>query len=299
MHTILLLVRSLCVFLCMCFVNPSIGMHSLPFHFPKEQPPSTTRFLMVGDVNDGPGINAVREYIPKIKLEFGVDLTIINSDNSAGGLGTTPETASELFSYGADVLTGGNHIFDKSSIYPLIGTDKRILRPYNLFFDSSSSDVPGSGICEIIIGDKTIIIMHLLWQKDMTQMLYAPSKTERLQIANPFTTADLLLQKYKLIGDTRISENAKIVNGIFIDFHAESPMEKRAFSQYVDGRVSAVIGTHCHIPTFDWRVSRNGTAHQSDIGMCGIDDSVLGMESKSAVSRLFLGDTNAQITSAS
>lgn len=299
MHTILLLVRSLCVFLCMSFVNLSIGMHSLPLQFPKEKPSSTIRLLMTGDVNDKPGMEVIKKYVSTIKSEFVVDLTIINSDNSAGGLGTTLETASELFSYGADILTGGNHIFDKPSIYPLIDTEKRILRPHNLLFATSSSNVPGSGIHEITIKGKKIIVMHLLGQKDMSQMLYVPSESERLQIANPFTAADLLLQRYKLIVDTRAVESAEKVNGIFIDFHAQSPMEKRAFSQYLDGRVSAVIGTHCHIPTFDWRVSKKGTAFQSDIGMCGVYDSVLGMESSGAISSLFLGDTNAQITSAS
>jgi calcineurin-like phosphoesterase len=174
-------------------------MSSLPFQFQKEKPPATIRVLMVGDVNDKPGMEVVKKYVPRIKSEYNVDTVIVNSDNSAGGLGTTPETASELFFYGADVLTGGNHIFDNPSIYSPITTDGRILRPYNLSFVSLETSVPGSGILEMIIGDQKIIIMHLLGQKDMSRMIYSPSETDKLQIISPFTTVDLLLQIYNVL----------------------------------------------------------------------------------------------------
>ncbi|MDR3151372.1 MAG: YmdB family metallophosphoesterase [Holosporaceae bacterium] len=218
------------------------------------------RLLLCGDVSGEPGRAAIRRYVPALRRRAGIDFVILNVDNSADGLGITPEIAVEFFDCEADLLTGGNHLFHREEIEPFIVTEKRLLRPLNL--DKSI----GNGIYEIITKDGVkILVVHLLGQKHMP-----PSLTS----GDPFDCMHRLLDKYVL---------GKTVDVIVVDFHAEQTTEKNAFANFLDGRVSVVVGTHTHIPTADGRILPGGTAYQTDIGMCGDYDSVIGMEKNSCI----------------
>jgi metallophosphoesterase (TIGR00282 family) len=229
------------------------------------------RILFVGDVFGSAGRRIVREHIGHVITGRGVDLVIVNGENAAGGFGLTPTIADELFDLGAHVLTTGNHVWDKKEIIDYLKSAapdsheraRRILRPANY-----APDTPGYGVYQGTLpsGDGYAVI----------------SLQGRVFMANnedPFRTADKLLSEI----------TAKV---IVVDFHAEATSEKCALGWYLDGRVTAVIGTHTHIPTADNRVLTRGTAYQTDVGMSGPYDSIIGVEKEYVLERFLTGMPN-------
>jgi metallophosphoesterase (TIGR00282 family) len=211
-------------------------------------------FLICGDVVGRSGREAVFQNLSDIKKKLMIDFVIINVDNAAHGFGITSEIAQQFLACGADVLTTGNHLFDQKEALDLLEQEKRVLRPANMV-----DMVPGSGLLEVIMPDgQKILVIHLIGQVNM------PIIGE-----NPFYYMKKLLLKYQIGGN---------IQAIIVDFHAETTSEKNALGCYLDGSVSAVVGTHTHIPTADERVLECGTAYQTDIGMCGDYNSIIGMQ---------------------
>jgi 2',3'-cyclic-nucleotide 2'-phosphodiesterase len=212
------------------------------------------RILMLGDVIGKPGRRAVHTLLPEIKSEHGVELAIANGENAAGGLGLTPETADELFQSGVDIITSGNHIWSHKSIIPALDSDLAILRPLNY-----PPGVPGRGY--FIKGD--VMAVNLLG---------------RTFIGNydcPFKAMEQLLAETE--------DNKPPI--IIVDFHAEATSEKGAMGRYLDGKVSAVLGTHTHVGTADARLLPQGTAFITDIGMVGPRESVIGDDIDAVIHR--------------
>ena len=201
----------------------------------------------------------VARHLPDIVAAQNIHLTIANCENAAGGFGVTPQLADELFGYGADVLTSGNHIWDKREIYDYFTTHPRLLRPGNY-----PAELPGSGL--VIVEARNGVRCAILNLQGRTHML---------PIDCPFRKADALL------------EGIAGIKVRFVDFHAELTSEKVAMGWYLDGRVSAVVGTHTHVPTADTRILPGGTAYQTDAGMTGPYRSVIGVD-KDIILRRFL-----------
>jgi len=200
----------------------------------------------------------VARHLRNIVSEEHVDLTIANGENSAGGFGITPQLAEELFEYGADVLTSGNHIWDKREIYEYLAREPRLLRPANY-----PTELPGGG--SVIVEARNGIQVAVI---NLQGRAHMPS------IDCPFRKADSILAE--LPEDVRVR---------FVDFHAELTSEKTAMGWYLDGRVSAVVGTHTHVPTADTRILPNGTGYQTDAGMTGPYQSVIGVDTKIIIER--------------
>lgn len=219
------------------------------------------RVLAVGDVCAPDGCEFALKMIPRIKREENIDFTIVNGENSAAGNGITPASAEMLFAAGADVITGGNHTLRRSEFFDMLDTNPFVLRPQNL------KDVNvGSGYCLFDMGKHTAAIINLSGQ------IYL----ERVNADNPFKCVDELLEKTKRDG-------AKYV---FVDFHAEATSEKRAMGFYLDGKVSAVFGTHTHVQTADAQILPKGTGYITDLGMTGVINSVLGVKNEIIINRL-------------
>lgn len=196
-------------------------------------------------------------HLPGIVTVENIHLTIANGENAAGGFGITPQLADELFGYGADVLTSGNHIWDKREIYDYLPREPRLLRPANY-----PEGLPGSGLA--VVEARNGVRCAILNLQGRSHM--AP-------IDCPFRKADALLAG---LGDVRVR---------FVDFHAELTSEKTAMGWYLDGRVSAVVGTHTHVPTADTRILPGGTAYQTDAGMTGPYNSIIGVEKQIIIER--------------
>lgn len=219
------------------------------------------KLLFAGDVVGRSGREAVIKQVPLLRREHGLDFVVVNGDNAAGGFGINPGICKEFFAAGVDVITGGDHIWDQKEIIPLLAVEKRLLRPHNFPVHNPGG---GFGIFTLANGKK-IAVLHLLGQvfhKEHTSC--------------PFTLADELLASCKL----GIQAHA-----VLVDFHAEATSEKCAMGQYLDGRVSVVVGSHTHIPTADVRILSKGTAYQTDAGMCGDYNSVIGFEPKAPLER--------------
>ena len=215
---------------------------------------------MIGDVIGKPGREAVESVLQQLRDERGIDLVTANGENLAGGMGLTASTAAALFDAGVDVITSGNHIWDKREIYAELERDERILRPINY----GEAGVPGRGWGTYQTADGTEVAV-----------INAQGRTYMPQIENPFTTLDALL-------DSGASELPKVR---LVDFHCELTSEKNAFGLYVDGRVSAVCGTHTHVATADERILPRGTAYITDIGMTGPVYSVIGFDPATVLPR--------------
>ncbi|HHY91757.1 MAG TPA: YmdB family metallophosphoesterase, partial [Firmicutes bacterium] len=199
------------------------------------------RVLAIGDIVGKPGRQAVTLLLPALKRELGVDLVIANGENAAGGFGLTPAVAEELWGAGVDVLTSGNHIWNKREISPLLESEQRLLRPANY-----PPGVPGQGWCVWRRGSAAAAIVNLAGRVFM----------EALDC--PFRLVSELLP--------RLRQETPVV---IIDFHAEATSEKVALVWYVDGRASLVFGTHTHVQTADERVLPGGTGYITDLGMTG------------------------------
>jgi 2',3'-cyclic-nucleotide 2'-phosphodiesterase len=222
---------------------------------------ATVRLLLVGDVMGKPGVLAVRRLLPKLIADKAVDLTIVNGENVAGGVGITPELAKELFEAGADVITTGNHVWRQREIRPYIEKEPRLLRPQNF---RAGQPGRGFGVFETAAG-VPIAVMNLVGQVFMD-----PADS-------PFGAADEAL-----------AGRGKAAVAI-VDFHAEVTSEKRAMGFHLEGRVSAVIGTHTHVQTADEQILKGGTAFITDVGMTGPHDSVIGMRKDLVLSRFVTG----------
>jgi hypothetical protein len=224
------------------------------------RPPGACRVLMIGDMIGKPGRVAVEQLLPALRDERGIDFVTANGENVAGGMGLTPATADTLLAAGVDVITSGNHIWDKRDIYPYLDTSDRVLRPLNY----GTTGVPGRGWGVYHAHDGTEIAV-----------VNAQGRTYMQQIENPFTDLDELLdQSSEPLPPVRV-----------VDFHCELTSEKNAFGLYLDGRVSAVVGTHTHVVTGDERILPGGTAYQTDLGMTGPVWSVIGFDPKTVLPR--------------
>lgn len=224
--------------------------------------------LFIGDIFGSAGRKIVAEHIGHLRSTHAVDLTVINAENAAGGFGVTPQIAEDLFGLGADVLTTGNHVWDKRELIDYLNSvpadsqemPRRILRPLNMY-----PGVPGYGVFE---GTTESGIPYAV--VDLMGRVFMHGTND------PFRAIDEALQKI----------TAKV---IVVDFHGEATSEKVAMGWHLDGRVTAVLGTHTHIPTADERVLPNGTAYQTDVGMSGPYDSVIGVEKEMVLHRFLTG----------
>jgi 2',3'-cyclic-nucleotide 2'-phosphodiesterase len=226
------------------------------------------RILFVGDVFGQAGRRIVGEHLVPLIEQRGIDLVVVNAENAAGGFGVTPGIADELFDQGAHVITTGNHVWDKREIIEYMQSapadshdrPRRVLRPANYV-----AGTPGYGVYQgELPSGQSYAVINLQGRIFMANL------------EDPFRTADSLLQKIA----------AKV---IVVDFHAEATSEKVALGWYLDGRVTAVIGTHTHVPTADERVLPGGTAYQTDVGMSGPFDSVIGVEKELILARFLSG----------
>ena len=215
------------------------------------------RVLMVGDVVGRPGREAVAAVLPELRNDLAIDRVVANGENAARGRGLTERTANELFRAGVDVITSGNHIFDVREFVPLLDRDWPVLRPANY-----PPRAAGRGVCKS--GDLTVISL-------MGRVFMTPA------VDDPFAVADDIL------------DGIEPGSCVVIDFHAEASSETQALSWHLDGRVSAVAGTHTHVPTADARLLPNGTAAVGDLGMVGVRDSVIGDDAESVVRRFRSG----------
>lgn len=214
------------------------------------------RILFIGDIFGRSGRDALKAHMQTLKEKLKPDVIIVNVDNAAHGRGITKDIAQEIYDLGVDCLTGGDHVWDQREMVSHIERDQNLLRPYNL-----PKTTPGRGLWQKTLADgKEIVVLHLCGTIFMNKALFD----------NPFYAADEALKA--------LPPNKN--RSIFVDFHAEATSEKMAMGQYLDGRVVAVIGSHTHIPTADAQIFTKGTAFQSDAGMTGDYDSVIGVKAE-------------------
>lgn len=218
--------------------------------------------LVVGDVVGKPGRQALAGLMNHVRASYDLALCIVNGENAAGGAGITPAIVDELLAAGAAVVTTGDHVWDKREIYPRLAEDPRLLRPANY-----PSDAPGHGSVVVeASGGVRIGVINLVGRVFM-----GPSEC-------PFRAADAEL--------ARLQRQTQCV---FVDFHAEATSEKIALGRHLDGRATAVVGTHTHVQTADETVLPGGTAYITDLGMCGPHESILGRETDAVVRRFITG----------
>jgi len=219
------------------------------------------KILFIGDIFGSPGRRIVADHVEDIVKSNQIDLAIANAENAAGGFGLTPSIAEDVFALGLDVLTSGNHVWDKRELYDYLNRQPRLLRPANY------PEAPGHGLVTVKArnGVECAVI-------NLQGRTYMPSTD------CPFRKADWLL--------SQIDPAVKVK---FVDFHAEVTSEKMAMGWYLDGRVSAVVGTHTHVPTADTRILPGGTAYQTDCGMTGPYRSVIGVDTETILQRFLSG----------
>ncbi len=228
------------------------------------------KILFIGDIVGEPGRRAVKELLPGLREQHALDFVIANGENSAGGNGITPKIAGEIFSAGVDVITSGDHLWDQKEVLELLANENRFLRPLNYPAGTPGS---GSGIFEVrnpTAKTQGPVLIGVLNAQGRTFM--------QPPLNNPFSTASDEVKKLR--------ERTKL---IFVDFHAEATSEKIAFARFLDGQVSAVVGTHTHVQTADEQIFPGGTAYLSDAGFTGPHDSVLGREIEPVIKRFLTG----------
>ena len=218
------------------------------------------RILFIGDTVGKAGRAIVQHYLKDLQKDLNVDLTILNCENSAAGFGVTPKLADEFFDWGIDVLTSGNHIWDKKEIMPYLAKNSRLLRPANYPVDN-----PGRGVTVLKTraGEEAAVM-------NLQGRVFMPPTDDPFRVA-----------------DTELAKLPRHIKVIFVDMHCEATSEKVAMGWYLDGRVSAVVGTHTHVPTADETILPGGTAFITDVGMAGPFNSVIGVV-KEDVLRRFL-----------
>jgi 2',3'-cyclic-nucleotide 2'-phosphodiesterase len=217
----------------------------------------TINILFIGDIIGDPGLNITQMWLPSLQKKYRADVTIANGENAADGKGCTEKEANLLFNLGVNVITGGNHTWDKHQSQELLKKDPRVIRPLNY-----PKGTFGNGYAVVSTPKGKVAVMNLQGRAFMSS------------IDCPFRSAEWALAKIK--SETKI---------VFIDFHAEATAEKLALASFLDGKVSAVVGTHTHIQTADERILSNGTAYLTDCGMTGPYDSVIGMKTDAAINR--------------
>lgn len=218
------------------------------------------KIIFIADVVGKPGRHILSQMTRRLKVRHEADFAIVNVENSAGGFGITPEMAKKVFAYGVDCQTSGNHIWDRQGIDELLRTEPRLIRPANY------PDSAGSGLYVGRAGEIPIAVINVM------------GRTFMHLVDCPFRTTAGLVDS--------LNPSVKIV---IVDMHAEATSEKQAMLYYLDGKVSAIIGTHTHVQTADEQVSGRGTAYITDVGMTGAHDSVLGMKKGQALARLMTG----------
>ncbi len=222
------------------------------------------RILMIGDVVGRPGRRALQKILNGLRRELAVELVIANGENAAGGKGITPDTAQEILHAGVDVITSGNHIWDKPDVISLLKGEAAVLRP-----DNYPPRQPGCG--HFLYGN--VLVVNLI------------GRTFMGSFDDPFRAMDKILEEF--------SSRAKV---ILLDFHAEATSEKGAMGWYLDGKVTAVVGTHTHVPTADARLLPKGTAFVTDLGMVGPRDSIIGDDPEDVLERfLTLGPNRLEV----
>ncbi len=216
------------------------------------------KILFIGDIVGKIGRQSVKNLIPNLVDRYKIDAVIANGENAAGGFGITEKTASELFNFGVHIITTGNHVWDKKEAVSYIAKENRILRPVNY-----PSDCPGFGS-----------IIYTLPNKEKIAVINISGRVFMNTLDCPFR-----------VGKAEVKKLKEYTNIIIVDFHAEATSEKIAFGYYMDGIVSAVIGTHTHVQTADERVMPEGTAYITDVGMTGPQTSVIGIEKEQIIER--------------
>ncbi len=210
------------------------------------------RLLFCGDVMGRSGREAIQRYIPLLRRQFELDCVIVNGENAASGFGITASLCQEFYKAGVDVITTGNHVWDQREMIGAIDRDKRLLRPANYPLAT-----PGQGYyIHTTLRGRSILVINAMARLFMEAL------------DDPFSVVDQILKKHRMPDQ---------VQAIVLDFHGEATSEKMAMGHFCDGRVSLVVGTHTHVPTADHQILNGGTAYQSDAGMCGDYDSVVGM----------------------
>jgi metallophosphoesterase (TIGR00282 family) len=215
------------------------------------------RILFVADVIGSPGRKAAKGLLRLVRNQESADAVVLNGENSAGGFGITPDSVREFLELGVDVITTGNHVWDKKEILPLLDREPRLLRPANY-----PPGNPGRGATVVQTGGVRLAVLNLQGRSFMPP------------IDDPFRAADRLISELR--------DQAEL---LVVDFHAEATSEKQAFSHYVDGRVAAVVGTHTHVQTADERILPRGTAAITDLGLTGGLDGVIGMKAEISIQR--------------
>lgn len=216
------------------------------------------KILFLGDVVGEPGREAVKKLLPLAKAKYQPDFIVINGENAAGGNGITSKLAIELMRYGADVITLGDHAWDQKEVVSYFEIEPRLLRPLNY-----PAGTPGKGYVVVQGNGKKLGVIN------------AQGRTFiKPELDNPFLLIEPIIEEIK-----------KETNCIFVDFHAEATSEKIAFGRFLDGKVSAVVGTHTHVATADTQIFSKGTAYQTDAGMCGAHESVIGREAEGVIKR--------------
>ncbi len=224
--------------------------------------PKHLNILFIGDIVGTPGLELAQTLIPTYVKKYAVDLLIVNGENVTEGKGISEEHAKKIFDLGVHVITTGNHVWDRWDSRKVLGADRRILRPMNYPRENG-----GNGFLVVDLAEK-----------GKAAVLNLQGRVYMQPIDDPFKTADWVLAK--------IHEETKV---ILVDFHADATAEKMALGWHLDGKVTALLGTHTHTPTADARILPRGTAYQTDVGMTGPYDSVLGMKKDLAIRRLTLG----------
>lgn len=226
------------------------------------------KILFFGDIFGRLGRQGVKKILPKLKNKYQPDLVIANAENLAHGRGVTQTTIQEMLEAGVDLFTSGNHVFDKEAATEVFNQENSpLIRPANYI-----KKLPGQGAKLFKIGENNLLVVNLMGRVFIK---------EEKEFSCPFLAAKAILEEY---------ENKNLA-GIIVDFHAEATSEKKALSYYLDGKVSAVIGSHTHIQTADEQILEQGTAYLTDIGMTGPKDSVIGLDKKIIIHN-FINDVN-------
>ena len=233
-----------------------------------------TRILFIGDVVGRAGRTALEEYLPELTESARPDVVIVNGENAAGGFGITEAIFESFMDLGVDCVTLGNHSFDQREALVFIDRHERLIRPLNM-----PSGVPGRGVAMIEArNDARVLVIN-----GMGRIFMQPIDDPFAALADEIASCPL----------------GSGADAIFVDFHAEATSEKQAVGNFLDGRVSAVVGTHTHVPTADHRILPNGTAYMTDAGMTGDYDSIIGMDKEEPVSRFLTGLTRGRFEAAS
>jgi metallophosphoesterase (TIGR00282 family) len=217
------------------------------------------KVLFLGDVVGRAGRDAIAAHLPGLRQSLGLDFVVANGENAAHGFGITERTARDLYDAGVDCITTGNHVWDQREILSTIDGDPRLLRPINF-----PRGTPGRGIGVFTIGKRRVVVVNV-----MTRLFMDP-------LDDPFAGVDAVLATQRI---------GSGVDLLLVDVHGEATSEKMALGHFCDGRASLVVGSHSHVPTADAQILPGGTGYQTDAGMCGDYDSVIGMKKEAAVQR--------------